>query len=996
MAKNNNENWKKFEKLAYEYVSYLYKDCLIKEKQQTVNSHDSGYDGYWIIFEKDQACYQKVLMEAKYRNTQTSLPLQDCAKAIIIAFNLDANKLYIATNIAFAPQTREQIAHYNQRSDLAIICINNNNLKTFIQNKKEYLINNCELEKEFLEEIENNTTEVFEEMIGIDSHQNISEEYLQDNLRYEMISNISKSLQSINSCCMLTGIEGVGKSILAKAVKENLLKKNFDVCRIDLSLCTSSRVLYLKILESIWGVQLYTILEDEQICSYIDQLIAVSGEKVESSISTAVKHILAAQYYDYVGHKDKYLHLLLSYLDIILKTKWEKIRLAIFFENLNATSEEVLDFLLLLIQHLKKNGIRILLEVRTPFLLEHHQEINKSTFYFEQLKWNSNYYFSLDTIEHSVAVSLIQRTLKYNWRICDNLAKFLGDNFLEIQSALQVMENQGSSLSKELNYMTDMELEGYWYNCGISVNSVVLSLITKLRAVPFYASLFEAAYLLKGEIPFHIFDIIYGEMSAEYIKKAIDSTIFKIEGECLVCKHLRYLKAMGKTSQQYECVIMAKQLLPIIQENRKLITNYPYIELDLLYVLDKKDDIPLGTLNAIYLFKDARQYKKAIETAIRYLDFSEKQESDFSQKDIWLVQILLQALQCIRELHEENEEKYAVVYQVSKKYILLNNPDSTKNKNWYIYRLLLWHKEFIAGKFEKAYQISKILFDELEMAITLFEESDDYAGQVYNAHGLSIKMIHGGKTAEEFFRIGVEKYSNSYYAKAALLSQIGNRLLKTAPQLACKKYMELLETIKGKEYPFQEILHTRIDVAMASFLTGDFEVAIEWSKESVNIASSVGIYVQKGRALNILGCCQAAKGLFVESVDIFKESFSLLSLSNAIIYVWRAQLNLASALLAMGKKEEAFPKLYAVLEILQTFFIAKIKADKKSVPYQSLLLILLYLHEENKKEKIEKVLEQIGEKTIAEDFFRLSEIENWKEAFHEKVICYNTIVLVTG
>ena len=84
------------------------------------------------------------------------------------------------------------------------------------------------------------------------------------------------------------------------------------------------------------------------------------------------------------------------------------------------------------------------------------------------------------------------------------------------------------------------------------------------------------------------------------------------------------------------------------------------------------------------------------------------------------------------------------------------------------------------------------------------------------------------------------------------------------------------------------------------------------------------------------------------------------------------------------------------MDILQTVFISKIKADKFSVPYQSLLLILMYLFEAKKEDAIKEILERIGEKAIKEDFLRVSQKANWKEAFHNKVICYNAIVLVTG
>lgn len=629
MTKKHNKNWKSFEKLAYEYVSYLYKDYVIKKQVHTIDSHDFGYDGIWVVFNKEQINYHKILMEAKYRTSQVSLPLNDCAKAIIIAHNLDANKLYIATNIAFAPQTKEQIAQYNKRSDLAIICINSSNMKTFIQENKYYLVNECRLEKKFLESIENSTEKTLGDIIETNSFKPISEQYLQDDCRGKLISDISNGIRVLNACLMLTGNEGVGKSVLLNTVKENLYKENFDTCNIDIGLCTSSRVLYLQILEAIWGVTLVSILEDTKIGSYIDQLITVHGQTIDRSVSDAVKHILAATYFEYEEYKDNYLYLLLRYLDAILNAKQHKLRLVILFENLNMASEEILDFLLLIIKCLKKNNIRILLEVRTPFLLQLHCKTEKSKFYFKQMEQLSNNHFNLETVDHDIATLFIQKTLHFSSRICGHLAGFLGDNYLEIQSALQVLKYQPLLSEKELDDLKDLELEEYWYRCGLSANVVALSLIKKLRKISSSVPIFEVASLLKGEIPFLVLENLYGEMYPKYVQEALDSTIFRIDGTKLMCKHLRYLQALEKTSQPYECINMAKHLLPIIQENRNIISHYPYIELDLLYMLNMKDDIPQCSLRVISLLIDSRQYKKAIEIAVKYVDFSQKQEFIF-------------------------------------------------------------------------------------------------------------------------------------------------------------------------------------------------------------------------------------------------------------------------------------------------------------------------------------------------------------------------------
>lgn len=708
--KENKKEWEKFEKLAYEYVSYLHKGQYVQKQLQTDPSHDSGYDGLWVIFSSDQLSYQKILMEAKFRNSQSSLPLNDCAKAIIIAFNSNASKLYIATNIAYAPQTQKEIIQYNRRSDLTVICIKNSELKEFIQKERDYLINDCELDSIFLDKIVDSSDGTLEEIVEGNFCISEQEIYIQDEFRKKMIQDIFQSLCCPNACNILMGNEGIGKSILLKQVSEKLHEKKFVVSNIDLNLCTSSRILYIKILEALWGVALIPILGDEDICSYIDQLIAVNGEDIDLCISNAIKHVLAASYYEYEGYKDSYLYLLLKYLDNILNLKRNTTRLVVFFQNINMASEEVLNFLILLTKHLKINNIRTLFEVRTPFLLENEQYTEKSKFLYTQLKAISSQSFTLDVIDHGVATTFLQRELGICEYACGHLADYLGNNFLELQSAIQILGCQVSTFSDNFNDMTYNELEEYWDKCGVSSNNVVLSLIFNLRKVPLFTLLFEVMSLFKGEVPFRVLDSLYGEMSSEYIKEAIECTIFISNGENLVCKHLRYLNAMEKLSQDYERIIVAKQILPIVQRERNSNASYAYVELEILYILSRYDEIPFSTVNVMSLFIDDRQYSKAIETAETYLNYYERSASKVAIRNTILVRISLQALQCIRELHEENAKKYKYFFQLAKKFILMDNPDIVSNKSWYKYQLLLWHKKFVAGEFEKAYDISQKLF----------------------------------------------------------------------------------------------------------------------------------------------------------------------------------------------------------------------------------------------------------------------------------------------
>ena len=310
---------------------------------------------------------------------------------------------------------------------------------------------------------------------------------------------------------------------------------------------------------------------------------------------------------------------------------------------------------------------------------------------------------------------------------------------------------------------------------------------------------------------------------------------------------------------------------------------------------------------------------------------------------------------------------------------------------------MLWHKNFVIGNLQEAFKISKELYDSLENVVNLFEDEEDYPGQVYNAYGLSVKMCSSGDDAYLIFQEGVELYPCSYYAKAALLSQEGNQLLKCNPTKAAEKYIKLIETVKGKQYQYQEILHTKTDIAMSFFLSGKFYQSKLWAQRSIEEASTLNMYSQKGRAENIYGCCLAAQMRYEASIEKFQESIYLLEMSKSEIYLWRAQLNQASVLLVESENSERAKQLLAkVLNTLKNMFATKIKKDKQSVPYHGLLLVLRYLYDLGEDQTVNDVKLCFSDTDLAADFSRLLAEKDWKSQFKTKVICYSEIVLVTG
>ena len=987
--------WRNLEKLGYAYICSLQKNNQTIKSVLTNESHDSGYDGIWLVISDTNVPLQKILMEAKYRSDyEKSLPLSDCAKAIIIAFNMSANKLYIVTNKAFAPQTRSEISQFNRRSNLQVIGVNQTELRCFISDNRDDLIKKFEIDEQFLNELEMDDSPKIS--IPDTVLNDVSKSYLFDECRKNLITEIAKKLMSERAVYMLTGQEGIGKSILGKEIEKRLLKEKYDVFKIDLSLCTSARVLYLKILEAIWGVSLTTILEDIDLATYLDQLISTSSLTIEPAVVNAIKHILTSRV-SYAEHKDIFLYLLLKYIDCILENKKDWLNLAIFFENINMVSEEVSDFLLELINCLRKNNIKVLLEVRTPFIFVDNSNLTKSNWYFNSLKKSVDDYFDVKVLESKTAIQMIQKQLLLSDRVCSNMAKTLDNNPLEIQSALKILSADESLLNANLENMSDEQLEEYWNECGISLNSVVSSLILKLRNDPTLSYAFEMVTLLKGSIPYYVLNEIDKEHKDHFIKAIEDSTIFKEGRAAFECFHLRYLTAMEETSELRKKYEVALWLLPIVRENKNANPLNSYIELNLLYALGMDELIPSYTLSVIALLKECHQYKDAIKVANKYIELQDAKTQIDTENNKVMIDVLIQTLSCVKELDEDNNPAYSFLYKKACEYIMLDNPDTeTAGRNWYQFRLLLWFKEFKIGHFDEAMDIAKSLYDQIEKTSGLFREDEDYPGQVYNTYGLSVKVKNSGDAAEQIFRECVSRYPKSFFGRAALLSQVGNRLLRTEPLLAAQIYADLLETIKGKDYPYQECLHTRIDIAMSNFLGEKYNIACMRCKESVEIASTIGIYTQKGRALNIWGCCLAAQGDYEKSESLFRESYNLLVLSNAINYSWRSRMNLATILLYQQRIDDAVAEFEAVLNTLIDSFREKIVRDQDSVPYQCILVILLYLNETQNTKKIKQILEKLDLDILNRDFLRLSDLQHWRETFHSKVAFRGDVILVTG
>ena len=113
----NDKLWRQLERLSMMYISDSIKADMPEHLELTRKSKDGGYDGKIIvnITENDDIVHT-IMMEAKFRTSIKSLPLHDCSKALIIAFNRAVQTLYIVTNVLFSPQACQEIESFEKKN----------------------------------------------------------------------------------------------------------------------------------------------------------------------------------------------------------------------------------------------------------------------------------------------------------------------------------------------------------------------------------------------------------------------------------------------------------------------------------------------------------------------------------------------------------------------------------------------------------------------------------------------------------------------------------------------------------------------------------------------------------------------------------------------------------------------------------------------------------------------------------------------------------------
>jgi len=245
--------WRDFEVLAFHAVKNELSHAFTIEETITQSIKDGGYDGEFILLSQNYTTFQ-ILFEAKLRSSpKAALPLNDFAKALVIAIVRQADMIYIVTNLHFSSETMNLIERYANNASLSVQLLNGASIKKFIETHyallqdihidlQNFLVSQAKAQEE--------QTLPFSIPAGF---MPLAEQPFRPEEKY---MTQAKKFRGRRSVLCVEGDIGCGKSYYIENLCQTMSLQKKQVHIINLAKCQTYKDLFLKIMEKTLGLSL--------------------------------------------------------------------------------------------------------------------------------------------------------------------------------------------------------------------------------------------------------------------------------------------------------------------------------------------------------------------------------------------------------------------------------------------------------------------------------------------------------------------------------------------------------------------------------------------------------------------------------------------------------------------------------------------------------------------------------------------------------------------
>lgn len=966
MAKITEEMWRDFEKLVYAII----KDTLHLDNNSistlTQKRKDGGYDGMFIIpLGEKEIDHYTLLFEAKLRgDVKKDLPLQDFSKALIIAINMDADTLIVCTNLHLSQKSLNQLRTYTSKTGLNIKVLEGKNINEWLSQKEQNkdIVDNS-LYILLRDAISGSDCSELVDIASISNHINRKDYIcsLFGEKRKKQLDLAKQLLLEQKQSIIITGEAGVGKSFFSRALIA-AIEDYVSIMQIDIKCCPTPRTLFLSLLEQTWNLP-SEFINSMEYQNLIEAITHIGEKTVDTYTQNSVIEAFGKSTSEYSEKADIFNHYLIRYLTELYKVVSRRRPRIINITNCNSATEELLNFLIQLINSLK-SSVCFVIELRTSLYIDGAMARSTWEKYVHQLKnlVQSGSILEIKSIGMTEAFTYMD-SLYSEGIITDEAKKFIFEQskslplfieaFITYLNATKILKGIPNLL--QLNVLKKYSINSELQIIQLAINSICEDNV-------FYRELLAALSIFDGTITQDLAQKLFQGHCMEDFDEIVNADLILTTEDEIKVKHVLYLdyinrmEFIGNACLQSLALRIRENLnATVLNEDTKMIVviktsdilndtiavaqlSYDFsvklykkgqYYLSYQYIQKAYENLPASSYDTSTVFFKVKILENLIQTSFYLKGKSCESLRDFTNE--------LRSLITLYQLDFEGIAEYPHV--MLQAYMILSR---------YVHTLGLFEEELDYIK-----QAETFISKNMEIC------DDALISNVMVEHAITIKERDGLNGYVCFLEQKVREYPNSKDLEYTLNSAMYQKLVITKPKEAMI-YLEKNLMIEAY-MAIPEKYHNKVHIASAYLYSKNYDKAMGYSLKLLKETEQAGLKNESGRIGNILGCVYLVQNNEEKARQYFEYSMSIYRNNNYVSYLWPILVNYITLNFQYKKDKEVLKTMKDCIDIFQKYKNRINNLNLQEIPFEkiyvALLLLIHYLKEyQYKKDYQEEVM----------------------------------------
>lgn len=923
MSEIKRKDWAGFEKLIFKMLQDMFGFEESEQNHVTVEQSDGGYDGIfflpsWIGSTNNVSHQYKVIFEAKLRSAvKNDLPLSDFSKSLIIAINIAANMIIIATNLHFSKNTVDVLHKYSLKTGLGIKLITANELMDWLhaggETLNQDLLNGTQIQRLIQEAV--SKSERHQDIPHYSQETLAPDDQLIGEVRRVQLQKALQAAKERTGILLVSGEAGVGKSVFSHNLIGGL-EQTLDISTgiVDLQQCQTPRILFIHILEQLWEIPADVLLRMD---SWEETIQWLGDGEISEDLKQAVLYAFRQADKAYEAQSSLFNNCLIEYLYRVQKLRQKKT--AFCFSNTNYANQDLLAFFQQICVRFQTEAL-LIIELRELPAFESDQSDHLEKFSCNIRKLQKVRYecrlkpLSRDDARAYICLLLNNDTSCLEDDLLDRVIDDAGSNPLVLSAYINFVQS-----FVDLSHTSVLEFSRIQERLAYRENIIEQYIQSICKKDSKFTGLLAVLGMLNGVAPEDCLSRILEQDCVQQVEYLVQCYVCEFRGDHLAVRHSLYLHSL-RQYQYIERTYQRKLATRLMEQLDHLVPDFQQatmIKIDLYQIRGEFQKAIIQSLEFIQELYDSGQYYLTYDYGVNTLGMLDQERSG-PQTTLQVIRALMYVIQASFYIKGESVSKLQVRIDQARALMNLNRIRLKTDASYYILncRLYLIENQYYhqSGKFTQAYETMK-------NALAFLREHKEYitdvelSGEIWLEYGIATKECFSLEQAITVLKDGIKDCPESKILQFTL----NTHLYEQNCPFSVKDGQFFLEE-NAKLYKWlkpAEVFHNRVHVLNCQFLSREYDKVQSEGEELLRQTASRGLRNEEGRVCNILACLALVQGNLDSAHMYFDRGFRIFSENNYISNLWPLLLNCGTLLLRekdFSGATDCFSQTYKIFE----------------------------------------------------------------------------------